>query len=48
MNRSKQGPVWVKGTIIVLLIGLAFAFVDLADAQQAKKVPTIGILTLIN
>lgn len=30
--------------IVVLLVGLALAFVHLADAQQAKKVPRIGYL----
>ena len=31
-------------TIIVLLIGLTLALVDLAEAQQPKKVPRIGFL----
>src|SRR4030095_5608330 len=31
-------------TIVVLLVGLALAFVHLAEAQQAKKVPRIGYL----
>ena len=29
--------------LIVLLVGLALALFRLADAQQAKKVPRIGI-----
>jgi hypothetical protein len=34
-----------KNTIIVLLVGLTFAYVRLADAQQTKKSPRIGYLT---
>jgi putative ABC transport system substrate-binding protein len=34
-----------KKAIVVLLVGLAFASVRLAEAQQAKKVPRIGILS---
>ena len=44
MNRSKQAGMASK-TIIVLVIGLALASVELAEAQQAKKVPRIGFLT---
>jgi putative ABC transport system substrate-binding protein len=33
-------------TIVTLLVGLTLACVHLAEAQQPKKVPTIGILTL--
>jgi putative tryptophan/tyrosine transport system substrate-binding protein len=32
-------------TIVFLLIGLALASVDLAEAQQQAKIPTIGFLT---
>ena len=32
-------------TIIVLLVGLAFASVHLAEAQQPKKIPRIGYLS---
>jgi putative tryptophan/tyrosine transport system substrate-binding protein len=45
MNRSKQGAGMGKNTIIVLLVGLTFAYVRLADAQQTKKSPRIGYLT---
>ena len=31
-------------TVIALLVGLALATLDFADAQQAKKVPRIGYL----
>lgn len=33
-----------KKTVVVLLIGLALASVDVAEAQQAKKLPRIGLL----
>jgi putative ABC transport system substrate-binding protein len=32
-------------SIVVLLVGLALAFVNLAEAQQAKKIPRLGILS---
>ena len=41
VNRAGMG----KNTIIVLLVGLTFAYVRLADAQQTKKPPRIGYLT---
>jgi ABC-type uncharacterized transport system substrate-binding protein len=43
MNRSKQAGMAIKA-IIVLLVGLALASVRVADAQQPKKVPQIGLL----
>jgi putative ABC transport system substrate-binding protein len=43
MNRSKQAGMSIK-TIIVLLVGLALASVRLAEAQEPKKVPRIGVL----
>jgi putative ABC transport system substrate-binding protein len=45
MNRSKQGGMGRKA-VVALLVGLAVALVDLAEAQQAAKVPSIGYLTL--
>ena len=36
MNRSKQAVMAIK-TMIALLVGVALAFVHLADAQQAGK-----------
>ena len=45
MNRSKQGGM-AKKTITVLLLGIALASVHLAEAQQVKKVPRIGVLWL--
>ena len=44
MNRSKQGRMARKTMIVVLLVGLAVASVRLAEAQQPKKVPRIGLL----
>jgi putative ABC transport system substrate-binding protein len=44
MNRSKQAGMAIKSTI-VLLVGLAFASVHPAGAQQARKVPRIGFLS---
>jgi putative tryptophan/tyrosine transport system substrate-binding protein len=43
MNRSKQAGMRIK-IIIGLLVGLAFASVDLAEAQQQGKIPKIGWL----
>jgi putative tryptophan/tyrosine transport system substrate-binding protein len=43
MNRSKQAGM-IKKTIIILLVALALAPVRLAEAQQVKKVPLIGLL----
>jgi putative ABC transport system substrate-binding protein len=43
MNRSKQAGMVIK-TVVVLLIGLAFASVHSADAQQPAKVAKIGFL----
>jgi ABC-type uncharacterized transport system substrate-binding protein len=43
MNRSKQGGMASK-PIIILLVGLAFGLVRLAEAQQPTKVPRIGFL----
>jgi len=45
MNRSKQAGMRKRG-IIVLLVGLALAWVHLSEAQQPKKVPRIGVLWL--
>ena len=44
MNRSKQAGMAIKTTIL-LLVGLALASVNLADAQQPGKVRRIGILS---
>jgi hypothetical protein len=44
MNRSKQASMAIK-TIVVLLIGLTLAFVQLAEAQQVKKIPRLAILS---
>ena len=44
MNRSKQRAGMGKKAIVVLLVGLALASVHPAEAQQAKKVPRIGVL----
>jgi hypothetical protein len=41
MNRSKQTAMAIK-TIIALLVGLALASVDIAEAQQPGKVFRIG------
>ena len=43
MNRSKQAVMAIK-TVVALLVGLALASVHHAEAQQAKKVPRIGML----
>ncbi len=45
MNRSKQGPYMARKSVIVvwLLIALAIASFRLADAQQLKKIPRIGL-----
>jgi putative ABC transport system substrate-binding protein len=45
MNRSKQGRMDIK-TIVALLVGLALASVHLAEAQQPKKVPRIGYVSV--
>jgi len=44
MNRSKQAGMAIK-TIVVLLVGLALAFIHLAEAQQSKKAPQIAYLS---
>jgi putative tryptophan/tyrosine transport system substrate-binding protein len=44
MNRSKQ-PSMGRKIIILLLVTMALAPVHLVEAQQAKKVPLVGILT---
>jgi len=44
MNRSKQASMGRK-IIILLLVTMALAPVHLVEAQQAKKVPLVGILT---
>jgi hypothetical protein len=44
MNRSKQRAGMGQKAIVVLLVGLALASVHPAEAQQAKKVPRIGVL----
>jgi hypothetical protein len=36
-----------KTVIVVWLVALALSLFDLADAQQAKKVPRIGFLSLV-
>ena len=43
MNRSKQGGMVTK-IVVALMVGLAFASVHVAEAQQPKKVPRIGVL----
>ena len=43
MNRSKQAGMGIKA-VVVLLVGLAFVSVHLAEAQETKKVPRIGIV----
>jgi putative tryptophan/tyrosine transport system substrate-binding protein len=44
MNRSKQGDMGIK-TTVVLLVGLALASVHIAEAQQPPKVAKIGWLS---
>jgi putative tryptophan/tyrosine transport system substrate-binding protein len=44
MNRSKQAAMAIK-TAVVFLVGLAFGFVYISEAQQAKKVPRIGYVS---
>ena len=44
MNHSKQ-EVMGKGTIIVLVVGLALVLVHPTEAQQPAKVPAIGFLS---
>jgi ABC-type uncharacterized transport system substrate-binding protein len=43
MNRSKQAGMGIKA-LIVLLVGLILAFVHLAEAQQPKRIPLVGVL----
>jgi putative tryptophan/tyrosine transport system substrate-binding protein len=43
MNRSKQAGMGNK-SVVVLLVGLALATLDLAEAQQPAKVSKIGLL----
>ena len=44
MNRSKQAGMAIK-IVVALMVGLAFASVDLAEAQQQAKIPKIGRLS---
>ena len=44
MNRVNR-PGMATKTIVVLLIGLAFASVHLAEAEQPTKIPRIGYLS---
>src|SRR5262245_8851540 len=44
MSRSKQAGMTVK-TFVVVLVGLAFGLVDVAEAQQPKRVPRIGYVS---
>src|SRR5262245_48369878 len=44
MNRSKQAGMTIK-TFVVFLVGLAFGLLDVAEAQQPKKVPRIGYVS---
>jgi putative tryptophan/tyrosine transport system substrate-binding protein len=43
MNRSKQAGMGIK-TVVVLLVSLALASVDPAEAQQLSKIARIGYL----
>src|SRR6266481_8843998 len=43
MNRSKEAGMGKK-TVVALLVGLTLASFHLAEAQQAKKIPRIGVL----
>jgi ABC-type uncharacterized transport system substrate-binding protein len=45
MNRSKQAGMTRKTIIVVWLVALALVSFHLAEAQQAKKVPRIGLLS---
>ncbi|HTN70392.1 MAG TPA: hypothetical protein VMO00_04815 [Methylomirabilota bacterium] len=44
MNRSKQAAMAINA-FVVLLVGLALAFVPLSEAQQVPKVPRIGYVS---
>ena len=44
MNRSRQAAMAIK-TAVVFLVGLAFGFVYISEAQQSKKVPRIGYVS---
>ena len=44
INRSKQAAMAIK-TAVVFLIGLAFGFLYISEAQQPKKVPRIGYVS---
>ena len=47
MNRSKQAVMAIK-TMIALLVGVALAFVHLAEAQQAgKRIGYLGCVTTL-
>jgi putative tryptophan/tyrosine transport system substrate-binding protein len=43
MNRSKQAGMYIK-SVVALLVGLALASIQSAEAQQPKKAPRIGVL----
>src|SRR5215813_7915724 len=44
MSRSKQAGMTIK-TFVLFLIGLALGLVDVAEAQQPKRVPRIGYVS---
>jgi hypothetical protein len=46
MNRSKQAGMSVKTIVAVLLVGLLLALELSAEAQQRKKVPRIGYVSV--
>jgi putative tryptophan/tyrosine transport system substrate-binding protein len=44
MNGSKQPGMAIQN-VIVLMVALTLASVHLAEAQQAKQVPVVGVLS---